>query len=63
MLEVMKGPKKIFFGPLLLSFTLGGDPINIDGLFEDWSNVPVLYSDQNNDAISADYSLLKITYD
>ena len=63
MLEVMKGPKKIFFGPLLLSFTLGGDPINIDGLFEDWSNVPVLHSDQNNDAISADYSLLKITYD
>ena len=42
---------------------LGGDPINIDGLFEDWDEVPVLYSDQYGDAISADYSLLKITYD
>jgi len=61
-LSFIKG-LKIFFSPFLISFMLGGDPINIDGLFEDWDEVPVLYSDQYGDAISADYSLLKITYD
>ena len=59
-LRVIRG---LFFSPLLVSSLLGGDPINIDGLFADWDDVPISYSDQNGDAINADYSLMKITYD
>ena len=42
---------------------LGGHPICIDGLFGDWVEVPVAYSDNNDDAVEADFSILKITYD
>ena len=58
--RVLRG---LFFSPLLVSYMIGGDPINIDGLFEDWDDVPISYSDQNGDATTADYSLLKITHD
>jgi len=60
---MIKGLKKFIFSPFLFSIVLGGHPINIDGLFEDWDDVPVMYSDQEGDAIDADFSLLKVTYD
>ena len=58
-----KGLNKLFFSPFLFSLILCGHPINIDGLFDDWQNVPLAYSDQYGDGISADYSTLKVTYD
>ena len=61
--KMAKGLKKLFFSPFFFSIILGGHPINIDGLFDDWQNVPLAYSDQYGDAISADYSTLKVTYD
>ena len=61
--KMIKGLKKFIFSPFLFSIVLGGHPINIDGLFEDWHDVPVMYSDQESDAIDADFSLLKVTYD
>lgn len=55
---------KISFIILLLSpFLHSGHPICIDGLFNDWGNVPVAYQDIDNDHVDADYSTLKITYD
>lgn len=48
---------------LLFSKIYSGHPICIDGLFEDWDNVPLAYQDSNNDHLNADYSTLKITYD
>ena len=55
---------KIYFIILLLSpFLHSGHPICIDGLFNDWGNVPVAYQDIDNDHVDADYSTLKITYD
>ena len=49
----------------LLFFCLlrAGDPITIDGSFEDWINIPVAYSDSQGDGILSDFSELKITYD
>ena len=58
-----KGLNKLFFSPFLFSLILCGHPINIDGLFDDWQNVPLAYSDQYGDGISDDYSTLKVTYD
>ncbi|MDB9854237.1 T9SS type A sorting domain-containing protein [Candidatus Marinimicrobia bacterium] len=55
---------KIYFIIFLLSpFLHSGHPICIDGLFNDWGNVPVAYQDIDNDHVDADYSTLKITYD
>ena len=39
------------------------DPISIDGLFSDWDQVPIAYSDEEGDALNADFSTLKISYD
>ena len=63
LLFISRVVRGLFFSPLLVSYIIGGDPINIDGLFEDWDDVPISYSDQNGDATTADYSLLKITHD
>ena len=49
----------LFFNHLLFA----GDAISIDGLFEDWNQVDALYYDQVNDALNADYSTMKVTYD
>ena len=52
---------------ILISFILcpiyGGNPICIDGLFNDWEDVSVAYQDSHSDHIDADLSTLKITYD
>ena len=54
----------IFYVIFLLSHLLyAGNPISIDGLFEDWDEVDIAYSDQQNDGSNADYSHMKITYD
>ncbi len=59
--------EKLFFGFLqylfLFSFLLAGDPIKIDGMFDDWIDVPIAYSDSQGDAILSDFSELKVTYD
>ena len=49
--------------PFLSSLLISGHPICIDGLFNDWNDVPTAYQDIENDHIDADYSTLKITYD
>ena len=41
---------------------LAGDPITIDGFFEDWASVPVAYSDAEEGA-QEDFAELKITND
>ena len=48
---------------LILTPVYSGDPICIDGLFNDWDDVPVAYQDNHNDHVNADFSTLKITYD
>ena len=45
------------------TLVFAGHPISIDGLFDDWEQVPITYLDTEGDAVSADYSTLKITYD
>ncbi len=47
----------------IFSFLLAGSPITIDGLFDDWEPVPVLYQDMQSDGMSLDFADLKITYD
>ena len=55
---------KLFISILLiLTPVYSGDPISIDGLFNDWDDVPVSYQDNHNDHVNADFSTLKITYD
>ena len=55
---------KLFISILLiLAPVYSGDPICIDGLFNDWDDVPVSYQDNHNDHVNADFSTLKITYD
>ena len=49
--------------PFLSSLLISGHPICIDGLFNDWNDVPTAYQDIDNDHTDADYSTLKITYD
>ena len=44
------------------SYLLAGDPITIDGFFEDWAGVPVAYSDVE-DGAPEDFAELKITND
>ncbi len=57
------GLPTLMCGPFLFSVLFAGHPISINGLFDDWDDVDVAYADQQGDAISADYSILKITYD
>ena len=42
---------------------MAGHPITIDGQFQDWENVPIAYSDMEQDGMSADFANIKITYD
>ena len=55
--------KLLIIIPFLSSLLISGHPICIDGLFNDWNDVPTAYQDIDNDHIDADYSTLKITYD
>ena len=55
--------KLLIIIPFLSSLLISGHPICIDGLFNDWNDVPTAYQDIENDHIVADYSTLKITYD
>ncbi len=56
---------------ILLAFISGflgsplraGDPITIDGVFDDWASVPVAYSDVQGDGAQEDFAELKITND
>jgi len=47
----------------LFSLCFAGHPISIDGVFDDWDQVPITYSDAESDALGADFSTLKISYD
>ncbi len=47
----------------MISILICGNPINIDGQFDDWIEVPIAYNDAEGDHIGADYSILKITND
>ena len=42
----------------LFSLVFAGHPISIDGIFNDWDQVPITYSDVENDAYNADFSTL-----
>ncbi len=48
---------------LIFSILLAGHPITIDGLFDDWDNVPLSYQDPQGDGMGFDFADLKITYD
>ena len=50
--EVTKGLKKFIFSPFLFSLATGGHPISVDGSFGDWVEVPIIYSDNDDDALS-----------
>ena len=56
-----KGLRCFFIGPFLFSLLFSGHPISIDGLYQDWEDVPIAYIDTEDDDLGADYSTLKIT--
>ena len=45
------------------SHLLAGDPIAIDGFFDDWGSVSVAYSDVQGDSAQEDFAELRITND
>ena len=51
-------PATILAGLLsfLGSHLLAGDPIAIDGFFDDWASVPVAYSDVQGDGAQEDFA-------
>ncbi len=51
------------FAVYWVSILLAGHPITIDGLFHDWNNVPVSYTDIQGDGGQVDFANIKITYD
>ncbi len=57
--------KTAFLAVIISSFIYAGHPISIDGLFEDWDNVPLSYQDQEGDMSlgMVDFADFKITYD
>ncbi|MEA1882215.1 MAG: hypothetical protein U9N31_07440, partial [Candidatus Marinimicrobia bacterium] len=55
--------KTAFFAVIFSSLLFSGHPISIDGLFEDWAEVPLAYEDPQADGMSLDFADLKITYD
>lgn len=55
--------KSAFFAVIISSLLYPGHPITIDGLFDDWAEVAVSYSDSQGDGIDADFAEIKITYD
>ncbi|MFL3008518.1 MAG: T9SS type A sorting domain-containing protein [Candidatus Neomarinimicrobiota bacterium] len=58
----LKRPSTILFG-LLFSSIFGGNPISIDGNFDDWEGISTSYIDYHGDAQEADFYKLKITHD
>ena len=40
-----------------------GDPIQIDGLLDDWTSVPVAFSDPSGDGFDEDFAELRVTND
>ncbi|MCG8608628.1 T9SS type A sorting domain-containing protein [bacterium] len=61
----MKYPVVALFLAVLLGGipVRAGDPITIDGQFQDWAEVPIAFTDQNGDGIDEDFDQLKITND
>jgi len=57
------GLTRTAISPFLISFIMAGHPITIDGQFQDWENIPIAYSDMEQDGMSADFADIKITYD
>ena len=55
--------KTAFLTVIISSFIFAGHPITIDGLFDDWAEVDVSYSDSQGDGADADFADIKITYD
>jgi len=55
--------KIAFLAVIFSSFLYSGHPITIDGLFDDWAEVDVSYSDSQGDGADADFADIKITYD
>ena len=49
--------------PFLFFSLFAGHPIGIDGLFQDWEDVPLAYTDAEGDGENSDFADLKITYD
>ena len=55
--------KTAFFAVIISSLLYSGHPISIDGLFDDWAEVDINYSDFQGDGDNADFADIKITYD
>ena len=55
--------KIAFLAVIFSSFLYSGHPITIDGLFDDWAEVDISYSDSQGDGVDADFADIKITYD
>ena len=55
--------KIAFLAVIFSSFLYSGHPITIDGLFDDWAEVDISYSDSQGDGADADFADIKITYD
>jgi len=55
--------KTAFFEVFVFTFIFAGHPITIDGLFDDWAEVDLNYSDALGDGSGADFADIKITYD
>ena len=55
--------KIAFLAVIISSLLYSGHPITIDGLFDDWAEVDVSYSDSQGDGADADFADIKITYD
>jgi hypothetical protein len=55
--------KTAIFAVIISSLLYSGHPISIDGLFDDWAEVDINYSDFQGDGDNADFADIKITYD
>ena len=55
--------KIAFLAVIFSSLLYSGHPITIDGLFDDWAEVDISYSDSQGDGADADFADIKITYD
>ena len=62
-MRILKGLKRTVLSSFIFSLVFSGHPISIDGLFNDWDDVPVSNIDNEGDGVSADFSVLKVTYD
>ena len=62
-MRIFKGLKGTVLSSFIFSLVFSGHPISIDGLFNDWDDVPVSNIDTEGDGANADFSVLKVTYD